>query len=167
MLPAATLVHQRAARLRLRVPSRKKDQAYFEQVREALAECPGVSEVSANPLTGSILVLHMSETPQILTFAEEKGLFRVQRDAARPQTYPHAVGRTFNDMDARVRRLSGGDLTLPNAISAGLLLNGLLQIARGNFVAPAWYTAFWYGSNVFLKSIDKQSVDREGANPEK
>jgi hypothetical protein len=26
---------------------------------------------------------------------------------------------------------------------------GIYQIARGNFAAPAWYTAFWYALGLF------------------
>lgn len=166
MLPAATLVHEGAARLRLRISSRKKDQAYFDRVRAVLEDCPGVGEVSVNPLTGSVLILHINATPQILSYAEENGLFQIPEGSARKRTYPNAVSQTFTDMDSRVQRLSGGDLNLPSAISAGLLLTGIFQIARGNFAAPAWYTAFWYGSNVFLKARDNQSGEGATGSPE-
>ena len=40
-----------------------------------------------------------------------------------------------------------------------LLALGIYQISRGNFMAPAWYTAFWYAFGVLTKTL----IDRDRA----
>ena len=47
-------------------------------------------------------------------------------------------------------------MDLGTASFGALLIMGIYQISRGNFMAPAWYTAFWYALNIFLKSKPKE-----------
>ena len=54
----AHIVHRTATRLRVRVPARRFDHAYFQQLEARLADCAGVRSVEANPLTSSVLIEH-------------------------------------------------------------------------------------------------------------
>ena len=58
MVPEARIVHRIAGRMRVRVPSRRGDPAYFATVEETLRSLNGVERVEADPLTGGILILH-------------------------------------------------------------------------------------------------------------
>ena len=35
---------------------------------------------------------------------------------------------------------------------------GGYEISRGRFATPAWYTAFWYALNIFLKGLQDQEA---------
>ena len=37
-----------------------------------------------------------------------------------------------------------GKIDLPSGIFFALLGTGIYQLARGRFIIPPWYTAFWY-----------------------
>lgn len=150
MLPEALCTHATPTRLRLKVSARKGDRDFFTAVEHRLAGCAGVEKVAANPLTGSILVIHGGDVGAIAGFAAASGLFRV----AFPDN-DSLAGKTislFREMDSGLRRSTGGALNLADASFVALVGTGVYQIARGKFAAPAWYTAFWYALNIFLKA---------------
>ncbi len=57
----AHIVHRTATRLRIRVPARKLDHAFFRELKAKLAGCASVVSVEATPLTGSVLIEHDPE----------------------------------------------------------------------------------------------------------
>ncbi len=151
-VPSASIRHRMAGRLRLKVPGKKGDPAYFSALAQAFSEFPGIRSVEVNPETGSALFLHSAEPDAIVAYAEGKDLFRIVESANRP--VPVAVGITakYKELDERVKRHTGGEWDVPAIAFIGLLGAGAYQIARGNLAAPAWYTAFWYALNIFLKA---------------
>ena len=56
----AYVVHRTASRMRLRIPGRRLDQAYFERLKQRLIRSLGVMAVEINPLTASVLIEHSS-----------------------------------------------------------------------------------------------------------
>lgn len=155
MLPAARCVHKMATRARLRIPSRKGDGVFFASVREQLCHCEQVSGVETNPRTGSVLVFYTGDFTRIAGYAEKQGIFRLTATKHNPDSLTHVTVTTYKNLDSRVRQLTGGELDLPAATYLALVGAGIYKIARGNFAAPAWYTAFWYALNIFLKARGK------------
>lgn len=58
VIDQAHIVHRTVTRLRIRVPARRLDHAYFGELQAKLVGCTGVRSVEANPLTGSVLIEH-------------------------------------------------------------------------------------------------------------
>jgi len=54
----SSYVHAVEGRLRIKVPEVKGSSLKAREIEGHLALCPGVEEVSANPITGSVLVLY-------------------------------------------------------------------------------------------------------------
>jgi hypothetical protein len=54
----SSYVHAVEGRLRIKVPEVKGAPLKAREIEGHLALCPGVEEVSANPITGSVLVLY-------------------------------------------------------------------------------------------------------------
>jgi hypothetical protein len=54
----AFVAHRTASRLRLRVPSRRGDDAYFSALERTLSQCDHVVSAQGNALTGSIVIRH-------------------------------------------------------------------------------------------------------------
>ena len=62
------------------------------------------------------------------------------------------LGTPFGSVSRRIRAFTGNAADLSGLAVLALLTVGVYQIARGNFGAPAWYTAFWYALGIFNKS---------------
>jgi len=54
-LPEARVCHLTTGRLRLRVPEKRRDNAFFRTVEQRLAGWDNVDRVEVNPLTASVL----------------------------------------------------------------------------------------------------------------
>jgi len=57
----AQLVHRTSSRIRVRIPARRNDHAYFRQLQQRLIGSLGVTAVEVNPLTASVLIEHNCE----------------------------------------------------------------------------------------------------------
>ena len=152
MAPRGDCVHVSPGRLRIRVPERRGDAAFFGRAREILAVCPGVEQITVNAATGSILLRHCADLPDIAALAAEHGIFSLAEAGRKKRRFYPAVVGAYRTADERISRLSGGEIDLPGAATLTLAAAGIYQISKGRFGAPAWYTAFWYALNIFLKA---------------
>lgn len=157
MLPEAQLTHFTTGRLRLKIRTKRGDEAYFASLRERLAQLPLVRDVEINPVTGSVLISHGLEvTPEaaapMAEYAERSGLFRLSIPAVGRSPVARTITDTFTSVDRRIQGFTNGDFDLPTVTTLGLAGFGLFQIGKGNVVAPAWYVVFWYAMNIFMKA---------------
>jgi len=161
--PDAYVSHHTAGRFRIRIPSKKGDVAFFESLKTLGGQFPSIHEVTVNPLTGSILIKHALD-PKLM---EELGRKHFPEQAGQidsPSSNIHRqVTETYHLVDKKIKKFTGGEMDVGTMSFGALLLMGLYQISRGNFMAPAWYTAFWYALNIFLKSKPRE----QGTRPEK
>jgi hypothetical protein len=140
MIPAAVLCHQTGSRARLRVEAMRDDADYFERVRTRLgAECDAVR---VNPRTGSILLegLHVS-LAEVVSKAEDDGLFAMSPASAEALQ----AGELVPAVDRAMRGLFRGPRHWPAEMAALMLVLAVIQIVRGNFMAPA-VSLLWYAS---------------------
>ncbi|MGA2192354.1 MAG: HMA2 domain-containing protein [Nitrospirota bacterium] len=155
-LPKAHVGHTSKGRIRFKVPSKKGDARFFVSVKEKLEKSDKVATIEVNPVTGSILVTHNTDDDSIIKLAEAGKTFKVDiiNKPGRPKHPP--VSRDmlhgFKGLDEKLKSATGGELDLPSVAFLTLLGIGIYQIIKGNFAAPAWYTAFWYALNIFLKA---------------
>jgi hypothetical protein len=163
MLPEAKVSHQSAKRLRIKIPSKKGDGNYFQRLGEKLVKYKDFEVLQLNPLTGSVLFIDEGlDVDGIEAYAGENGLFDLRRTALPSVPLSRRIAEPLGDTSAFLSRTTGGFLDLPGAAFLLLLGVGLVEIVRGNFRTPPWYTAFWYAFGVFTKSIvDKASKKEE------
>jgi hypothetical protein len=153
-LPEAHIGHRTSQRLRLKIPSQKGHAAYFSTVAESFARGEDWAVARVNPLTGSVLFVGKAlDIDAIAEHAREKGLFALGPSENPPPHVARSVAAPLGDLSRQVRRFTGGHLDLPAIVFVGLLTAGVVEIARGNFGAPPWYTAFWYAFGVFSRSL--------------
>jgi len=162
MVPEAYISHKTGQRLRIKIPSKKRDHEYFQSLYQHLASKPGVEWVDVNPLTGSVLIMHKADTEAFIKDAKKSALFTLKQSAPSQPTIHKAVKEQFAGFDKRIKDLTGGSHNIGAIAFLTLAGVGIYQIARGNFTAPAWYTAFWYAMNIFFKS-DEKDVDAVAA----
>ena len=151
----AYISHTTSGRFRIRIPSKKGDAAFFQSLKDLAGQFPNIHEVAANPVTGSILIKHSLE-PAIMEELARTYFPKQAKQIDSPSSNIHRqVTETYKQVDNKIKKFTGGEMDVGTLSFGTLLILGIYQISRGNFMAPAWYTAFWYALNIFLKSKSK------------
>ena len=153
-LPEARITHTISGRLRIKIPSKKGNNSYFESLEQKFSGCDGVQGVKANAVTAGVLLLHNVDINSISKFAEENRLFKVQSLGSERTLLVNRIRNSFEDLNRRTKNLTGGELDIASTAFVSLLSFSIYQIAKGNFFAPAWYTSLWYAVNMIFKSSD-------------
>jgi hypothetical protein len=149
MPPFAYISHRSENRLRIKVPSKKGDKSFFSSVGDFFGSHDGILKVTTNEITGSILLIHSIQPEKIMKSAEKHRFF-TSRSSRTPLS--NRVVEVFKGLNRKTTSYTEGYASLPDLTFLALLGLGLYQISRGNFRAPAWYAAFWYALNIFLKA---------------
>ena len=141
----AYLVHATRGRLRVRVPERRRDIAWFRDAAARLSDCPGVEAIAANALTGSLLITGAVEQQDVIEFARARTLFEIVK-AAPPDSPGGPSERWLSAMGRANRRFTaatGGHGDIGTALAAIFLVISVIQFARGQVAIPA-VAALWY-----------------------
>ncbi len=110
--------------------------------------------LEVNPATGSLLLKGPQMDPTaIASVGEQSLLFALETRPPETEPLSKRIAAPFHDLSRSLDRLSGGELDLPGMVFLGLVGAGVYQIARGNVMAPPWYSAFWYALGLFTKHI--------------
>lgn len=154
MLPDAYISHRTSTRLRIRVPSRKRNLAWLIQAKDRLSALPDVEAVDVNELSGSILIVHrLQDIGTLLAAAKAQGIFEINRPKNRkPVTLRQSISAGFQTVNRRVHGATGGYADFWDVAVLGLAGAGIYQMLRGNFAAPMWYTAFWYAFGIYMRA---------------
>jgi hypothetical protein len=152
MLSEALIVHHIPGRIRLRIPSKRGDTAYFRKLEKQLANRGDLARVTATPRSGSLLISSSEEA--IKRLIEEIETSKMSLVIKRPVQIPlkERIAGPVRSVNRSVEEISGGDLDLADLLLVLLLGLGLYELLRGNFRNPPWYTVFWYAFGVFSKS---------------
>jgi hypothetical protein len=158
-MPSGLRVHVAPGRIRFRVPDRRGDVGYFKEALEALAGCPGVEGLRANPATGSVLVLHRGQADDIERFAAAHGLFDVaapRPSLATSDEITRALSGATAAVDVGLGRLTDGRLDTRGAAMLAISGAALLQAVRGRMLPPAG-TLVWYLAELMLHRRPERS----------
>lgn len=140
-LPLAELVHAMPGRARLRIAEKRGDAAFFSAIALRISALPGVLQVDARPLTGSIVIEHGPPIAQIAARAAEARLFTlVETPTEEPAAWPAPPIE-------------------PRLAAAGVLgLIAVWQLLRGRLFPPA-LTAAWYAAHLAGFSTAAEHAD--------
>jgi len=166
MLPEAHIQHSAEQRVRLRIPSKKGDAAFFSEARKKLSKLQPPDTIEVNPLTGSILLCREAvDIDRVSAFAEENDLFSVIQRGRSATPLAQKIADPFVAVSRFIDRLSGGELDLATVLFLSMLGVGFYEILKGNFRRPPWYTAFWYAFGFLSKSILDRPQSGSGESP--
>jgi hypothetical protein len=87
MTASSSYVHALEGRLRIKIPEVKGAPLKACEVERHMIQSPGVDEVSANPITGSVLILYNSRL-----IGQEELLFALQEIGCLQGCQPQAAG---------------------------------------------------------------------------
>ncbi len=116
----SSYVHALEGRLRIKIPEVKGAPLKAREIERHLASCAGVEEVSANPITGSVLVLY---NPRLI--GQEEIIFAFQEIGYLEGSTPRASGGT------------GGNITHEGTLArvTTAVASTLMEIALSSLVA--------------------------------
>jgi hypothetical protein len=166
-LPAARISHLTDRRLRIRVPEKRRDAAFFANVADRLSAWDSVERVETNPLTASVLI-HFSDPQQLFLEAIAKNdLFDIDFDAAFAQQsgpfVTRAAVQSFANADRGLRRWTQNQIDMRGMLFLLLLGGGVYQLLRGRLATPA-PTLLWYAGDLLGLWSDRPG-DTAGASP--
>jgi hypothetical protein len=150
-LPAARISHFTPRRLRIKVPEKRRDRAFFDTVAERLAAWDTIEAVETNPLTASILI-HFSDPERLfLEAAAKNDLFDIDFDAAFADSsepvITQAAVQSFQTADDVLRRWTQNQIDMRGVLFVLLLAGGVVQLLRRRLEAPA-PTLLWYAGDL-------------------
>jgi hypothetical protein len=151
-LPVAVVSHRTGSRLRIKIPSKRRDEVFFTTLAERMSALEGVRSVESNPLTGSILLTHASDPDRIIEACRNGGLLKIGGPRSAPTHLHRRLTETFESMDGALRHASGNEIDIGGVAFLTLAGVSIYQISIGNAAAIPWYGAAWYALNIFLKS---------------
>lgn len=160
MLPVAYIVHQIQGRMRIRIPSKRRDQGYLDAVAQKLRECEGIRSLETNALTGSILITHNLDSDTITAYLEQSGLFTLDPPEASITPFAQGVADQLHNMDDRLKAKTWGVLDFSGLAFLSLVLASAVQLTKRN-VWPAGGTLLWYALSV----LPSAKATREGTKP--
>ena len=153
-LPDAHIGHLTPERVRIKIPSRRGDEAYFLHVKELLLKDGVLGTVRVNSKTASVLIAGSpTDLERIASSGEKSALFHLETSLPKAEPLSSKIVAPARNLGRAIDRFSGGELDLAGAVFLGLIGWGVTQLVRGNFVAPPWYVAFWYALGVFTRSL--------------
>lgn len=136
MSAAARIVHAMRGRTRIKIIAERGNPIYFGRVEKVLAQYPDIQRIDSNFRTGSVLIDHSAPLESIVGFAQRHGLFTVERAASTARTSQTRAQDLRSVYGALVR--SGADqANLRYVLATGLLVLGIIQLLRGQVLAPA------------------------------
>lgn len=156
-LPRAHVSHVATGRLRVKIPQKRHDEAFFARAAERLLQWDSVERVEVNPLTASVLVFFTDLMELFAENALKNDFFSVDFDelaaAAEAgfgfdgQRLAGQASQAVAAADAAVRRFSLGTADLRSGLFLALLAAGTYQLVRGNVGVPA-LALFWYAGEI-------------------
>ena len=143
----AFVVHAITGRVRLKVPDRRDDTAFFTEVAQRLSQCGNVTAVAVNAITASVLVRYTGPIMALIGQAHEAGLAQlvdIEMQPPKPQALSSRLLHRVRGIDRTIRITSRGELDGSSAIVVFLLIAAGVQLLRGQVLGAI--PLLWYAS---------------------
>lgn len=173
------IVSHAPGRMRVRLDREHRDPEALAQIEQTIGARPGVTAVSTDHRTGSVLVKydHLALTKDDVTSmlldvgvvaldligaedaAQDLGQEGAERGVADHSTGAVAVLDALTDLDYRLSQLTGGKVDLKLLVPAGLGLLAIRQVAQNGLglgMVPG-YVLLWYTFDSFYKLHQRKS----------
>lgn len=160
MMPLAVVAHSTKNRMRLRITSHRGDVSFFDRLENQLAAVFPSLAVQANAMTGSLLLTgDIIDLDGILDFGRTEKLFDVLSGPFEDRAIALSIPTSIQSVNNRIHQVTKGRVDLPSALFICLVIFGAIELMRGKWRTPPWYTAFWYAFGLYSKSLLVDSAD--------
>ena len=148
-LPTAYIKHKMPGRVRLKIPAKRGDEAFFEVLAETLAGCDLIRQLQLNPPTASLLIQHGDASfDAVVEYAAAAELFTVAEGADNELPALDNLSLAswsslgVSQFDQQLSQLSAGRVDLRSLFFLGFMGLTIHQAAKGHIMSPA-STFFW------------------------
>lgn len=144
MPPKANIVHHAKGRVRLRVPQKRYDEAFFQEISRRLVTCDTVKHVQVNPRSASVLILYDGDVPTLLQQAFQVGvteLLDIQFPSP-PVPLTQQLANRLKTVDAAIARRTHGGIDGGAVVVSLLIVAAGVELARGRVfgaIPMLWY----------------------------
>lgn len=152
----AQITHITPGRIRFKVPAKRRDQSFFEALQIDCSGFAGVKQVTANILTGSVLLLY-DEIKQdalieriknhpLLKFESTDNLTEKSGTVFTTVTQRTAAQKASSSLasfDSTLREFSHGSLDLRSVLFISFVMFATRQLTQGAVLGNA-VNLFWY-----------------------
>jgi hypothetical protein len=153
MMPLAVVSHLTDKRMRLKISSRRGDASFFDLLNNKITAAFPSLTVQVNAITGSLLLTGAHVDPDGITyFGRTEKLFEVVSEPSK-NAMALSIPASMQAANHRIGQITGGRVDLPGALFISLVIFGVIELMRGNWRTPPWYTAFWYAFGLYSKSL--------------
>ncbi len=143
MLPRARIVHRMAGRMRVLIASRRRDAAYFDNLKTVLEAHTAIESATVNPITGTVLILGSVSEADIGEFAEEHELFQIALEELLHKSAPDWAWQAGTHLDRRLQAATHGRIDAGGLVFLALATAGTYQVFKRRILPPA-ATLLWY-----------------------
>lgn len=157
MQPRAYVVHRTRHRVRLRVPDKRADTAWFSEAAARLEEMDWVSRIETGPVSAS-LVLHCDIADNLDERLSTTGVFEFQAQAPAVPPATEQLKAGVSDLDRALRESGAGDTNLRSLLFLLMLILAGVQMARGQVMVPA-ISLLWYAMELVLGARAQPPVE--------
>lgn len=169
-LPSGRISHLSTGRLRIRLPEKRRDEAFFQRVAAQLSDWESVERVEINPLTASVLILFRDADALFAEMERRNRPFTIASDpeavnGTQRQVLTDRVTKLWKEGDKALRRFSGGQTDLRSAAFAVLVATAAYQALRGRIFPPAG-TLLWDAGEM-LKIWQAALDEKDSGAPQK
>jgi hypothetical protein len=149
----AYLTHTAPGRCRFKIPSKRRDAAYFQALKDALMDNSGVEQVQANPLTASVLIFYNSEQVDVNDLTaqlQNANQFELSDGPMETQTIWEKAVEGVDTIDHQLKEITSGQIDFKSLLFVMLFMMAIRQLQQGAVFGAA-STLFWYALQVLMK----------------
>jgi hypothetical protein len=141
------IAHQTSGRVRIDLPAKRGDAAYFSTLSQQMAGLDEVLAVRTNPVTGSVIVEYDGPFDALLRRLDDMAV-DILTQPAPAGTGASRGGAVAGASPLPYRLVSGRQVHPMLLVGLAFGAIGLVQMIRGQVLVPA-VSAFWYAARAF------------------
>ncbi len=134
--PRAHIVHRLSDRLRLKIPAKRRDAAWFTDIAARLEQVPGITRVEISPTSGSLLIRHDPDD-LLEQRLRQSGLFQITNPTPAAPPVLDTLTDVVSRSDQALERRTGGRTNLRSLLILVLVGLAIVQTLRGRIMIPA------------------------------
>jgi flagellar basal body P-ring protein FlgI len=166
MIPTAYISHSTNERLRIKIPEKKCNVPFFNNIQSVFRKCSDIDNLVVNNYTGSILVTAKNiDINRIKLFAKTNQLFDIREKENRhsfslqlPKPFTNVFTVPIGQVNKMIKQTSNDSLDLAGVFFLSLMSLGIVQALRGNTALPGWHTALWYSFGIYTSTIKPKQI---------
>lgn len=185
------IVHFVPGRIRVKLDAIKGNKTGAEEIRQRLVAIDGITHISTNPVTGSVLLLYDPEAlagswdsflkvagaigltePGAFDSAQIEQWMQVLQNGTGPGLAPNGSATAakeleslFGSLNARLRKVAKNQGELKDLVPLGLLFLGLRRLlVASQGAVPSWYNYFALAFGIFVALHPRKKDGRKGVS---